>query len=161
MGQQCPDRSSESLKKGALLMSEENNTPREPRSLPVFNLGTQEQLNTDARKADANRFEVERVKIKCSGFWAGHNFHWIPLMRYSEPRIPVEAVWLEGKAFEVKVEGRTEIWHHHDPERLKDALAKCKKSDIKATQGRTWLFINHGTGAYAFNCSNQKIQACA
>jgi hypothetical protein len=82
-------------------------------------------------------------------------------MRYSEPRIPVEAVWLEGKAFEVKVEGRKEIWYHHDPERLKDALAKCKKSDIKATQGRTWLFINHGTGAYAFNCSNQKIQACA
>jgi hypothetical protein len=38
---------------------------------------------------------------------------------------------------------------------------RIAKSDIKATQGRTWLFINHGTGAYAFNCSKEKIQACA
>jgi hypothetical protein len=160
MGQQCPDRSSESLKKGALLMSEENNIPKEPKSLPVFNLGSQEQPNTDARNPDANRFEVERVKIKCSGFWAGHNFHWIPLMRYSEPRIPVQALWLEDDSFEVKVEGRTEIWYHHDPARLKDALAKCRPSDVKATQGRSWLFINHGTGSYAFNCANKPIEAC-
>jgi hypothetical protein len=160
MGQSCPDRSSESLKKGALLMSEENNTPQEARPLPVFNLGTQEQLNTNARNPDASRFEVERVKVNCAYFWPGHNFHWIPLLRHSEPRIPVEATWLEANAFEVKVEGRTEIWYHHDPERLKDALAKCRKSDVKATQGRPWLFINHGTGSYAFNCARAELQVC-
>lgn len=141
-------------------MSEDNNAPQEARHLPVFNLGNQEQLNEDAGKSDASRFEVEKVKVKCDFFWAGHNFHWIPLMRYSEPRIPVEAIWLEDDTFEVKVEGRTEIWYHHDPARLKEALAKCRPSDLKATQGRPWLFINHGGGSYAFNCSNKPIEAC-
>jgi hypothetical protein len=142
-------------------MSDENNTPTEAKHLPVFNLGTEEQLNTDANKTEANRFEVRRVEVKCAYFWPGHNFHWIPLLRHSEPLIPVEAAWIQGNAFEVKVEGRTEIWYHHDPERLKDALSKCRKSDVKATQGRPWLFINHGTGSYAFNCANKEIQVCA
>ncbi len=141
-------------------MSEETNAPQEARHLPVFNIGTQEQLNTDAGNPDASRFEVEKVQVKCAFFWPGHNFHWIPLMRYSEPRIPVQALWLEDDSFEVKVEGRTEIWYHHDPARLKEALAKCRPSDVKATQGRSWLFINHGTGSYAFNCAKKPIEAC-
>ena len=148
------------LEERALLMSEENNTPQEARHLQIFNIGTQEQLNTDAGNPDASRFEVEKVKVKCAFFWPGHNFHWIPLMRLSEPRIPVQAVWLEDDSFEVTVEGRTEIWYHHEPARLKSALAKCRPSDVKATQGRPWLFINHGTGSYAFNCANKPIQAC-
>jgi hypothetical protein len=161
VGRKCPDRSSESLKKGALLMSEDNIIPGEAKPLQVFSLGSQEQLNADANKSDASRFEVGKVKARCDYYSAGHNFHWIPLMRHSQPRIPVEAVWLEGNAFEVKVEGRTEIWYHHEPARLKDALAKCAKSDVKATQGRHWLFINHGTGAYAFNCDVNKVRVCA
>ena len=142
-------------------MSEENNAPQEARPLPVYNLGNQEQLNEDANKADTSRFELGKIKARCDYYSAGHNFHWIPLMRHSQPRIPVEANWLEGNAFEVKVEGRAEIWYHHEPSRLKEALAKCKMSDIQATKGRHWLFINHGTGAYAFNCDINKVRVCA
>lgn len=142
-------------------MSEENNSPQEARPLPVFDLGSQEQLNADANKAGASRFELGKITARCDYYSAGHNFHWIPLMRHSQPRISVEAIWLEGNAFEVKVEGRTEIWYHHEPARLKEALAKCKKSDVQATKGRNWLFISHGTGAYAFNCDINKVRVCA
>ena len=160
MGQQCPDRSSEGLKKGALLMSEENNNP-EPRPLEVFSSAAGNQLNSSSLDGGEDRFTLEKIQIKCSGYWPGHHFHWIPILRHSQPRIPVGVRWLQDNAFEVVVEGRTEIWYHHDPERIKEALSKCNKEDIKATQGRTWLFINHGTGSYAFNCDNKEIQPCA
>ncbi len=139
-------------------MSEEIN--KEPKLLQVFDLATGKQLSSNAASGDEAQFKVESKPVRCSGYWPGHNFHWIPLFRYSQPRIPIQAKWVSGKEFEVIVEEKTVRWFHHDPERLKEALSKAAVDGVKATQGRPWIFVETGDGAYAFNCSAERIKAC-
>ncbi len=139
-------------------MSEEND--KEPKLLQVFDLGTGKQLSSNAASGSEAKFQVETKPVSCTNYAPGHNFHWIPLFRFSQPRIPIQAKWVSGKEFEVVVEGKTVWWFHHDPERLKEALSKAAADGVKATQGRPWIFVETGDGAYAFNCSAERIKAC-
>jgi hypothetical protein len=155
----APRDQAKSLKKGALLMSEEINN-QEPGMLPVFTMKTQKQLNVTAKEGSKPNFVLDPETYYCPWYHPGHNFHWIPIFNHSQPRIPIEARWLEGKAFEVVVEGKTAVWYHHRPERLKQAISKAQPGDIKATVGRPWIFISTGDGAYAFNCDEEPIKDC-
>jgi hypothetical protein len=115
MGQLCPDRSSESLKKGALTMSERTN----------------------------NNF--------CNSYADGHHFHYIAINSASRPRVPAKIRVFGGTAFQVTVEGITNLWFTHNPQRLLISLAGARPEDIEATIGRTWLFVK---GRYSIDCFN-------
>jgi hypothetical protein len=142
-------------------MSEENNkTNDEIRYLEVFGNKDGKQLNSRALDGQASSFTLNTPQPPCQKYAAGHHFHWIPVFRYSQPRVPITAKWLEGDQFEIQVEGETVIWRHHNPERLKEALEKAKPEDIRATQGRPWIFIEAGDGAFAFNCSEEELVPC-
>jgi len=146
-------------KERALQVSEENNN-QEPEMLQVFQMESGKQFNELAKSGATPDFEITSDPVKCTGYWEGHNFHWIPLFRYSQPRIPISARWIEGQKFEVLVNGATVYWYHHDPERLKQALSKAKPDQVKATEGRPWIFISTGDGAYAFNCAEEPLKGC-
>ncbi len=146
-------------KERALQVSEENNN-QEPEMLQVFQMESGKQFNQLAKSGATPDFEITSDPVKCTGYWEGHNFHWIPLFRYSQPRIPISARWIEGQKFEVLVNGATVYWYHHDPERLKQALSKAKPDQVKATEGRPWIFISTGDGAYAFNCAEEPLKGC-
>lgn len=141
-------------------MSEKSNN-QEPKNLPVYSMGTGKQLNENAKDGVKPNFELEAKPVRCQGYWPGHNFHWIPIFRYSEPRVPITAKWIEGEKFEVEVDGKTVYWYHHDPIRLREALAKAKPGDVKATEGRPWIFISTGDGSYSFNCHDEPLKGCS
>ena len=142
-------------------MSEENNTPNEDvRYIEVFGNKDGKHLNSRALEDVPAYFTLETPNVECKKYHPGHYFHWIPIFRYSQPRVPISVKWLEGDQFEIQVEGETVIWRHHNPERLKEALAKAKPEDIRATQGRPWIFIEAGDGAFAFNCSEEELVPC-
>jgi hypothetical protein len=138
-------------------MSQDNN---QAKPLKVFSLGEAKELNSKPNEKSEADFEIEESERRCQRFQAGHNFHWIPIFNRSQPRIEIQAKWLQDNQFEVVVEGKTEIWFHHEPERLKAALARTKKGGIKATLGRPWIFVDAGDGSYAFNCSNKPMIPC-
>ncbi|NDC49271.1 MAG: hypothetical protein EBZ61_09390 [Micrococcales bacterium] len=139
-------------------MSEENK--QEPQLLQVFDLATGKQFSSNAVKGVDPQFTVQAKPVSCTNYAPGHNFHWIPLFRFSQPRIPIQAKWFSGNQFEVFVEGNTAMWFHHDPERLKEALSKASAAGVQATEGRPCIFVDTGDGAYAFNCSEEPIEAC-
>ena len=155
MGRNAP------INEGAFFMSEETNPQNnEPTYLQVFSSGTGKQLNSNALEGAEPRFELEKIAVQCSTYAEGHHFHWIPIFRYSEPRLKIKARWLEEDKFEIMTGSHTVIWRHHDPERLKAALAQAIPEDIKRTQGRPWIFIETGNGAYAFNCADEEMVPC-
>jgi hypothetical protein len=123
MGQLCPDRSSESLKKGALTMSEETNN----------NL--------------------------CYSYAEGHHFHYIAINSASKPRVPAQ-VRVLGAAFQVTVEGETNLYFTHNPQRLLISLAGAKPENIEATKGRTWLFVKGDYSTDCFNMTNEALAPC-
>lgn len=160
MGQLCPDRSSESLKKGALTMSEETQQNPVPYLLEVFSFQHHKQYASNAEEGVKKGFLLGPVRTDCQAYSAGHHFHWIPVFRYSKEKEFAEVKWLEGQSFEVKTQGTTQTWYHHDAERLKEALEKCRREDVMAIKGRPWIFIWCGDGCYAFNCSEDPITPC-
>ena len=138
-------------------MSNENN---EPKPLQIFSIGSGKQLDSRALGDTQPDYEIEKPERRCPRFQAGHNFHWIPIFNHSHPRIEIQAKWLLDNQFEVVVEGKTEIWFHHEPERLKSALARTKPGGIKATVGRPWMFVDAGDGSYAFHCADGPMLPC-
>jgi hypothetical protein len=88
---------------------------------------------------------------KCFSFADGHNLHYIAINAASRPRVPAQIKVLGGAAFLVTVEGQTNLWFTHDPQRLLIALAGAKPENIEATKGRTWLFVK---GDYSVDCFN-------
>ena len=133
---------------------------KEPKNLELFSNREGKQLNELAFDQPESDYSLETDRVPCTSYAPGHHFHWIPIFRYSEPRIPVTVGWKEGKAFVVEVEGKTEIWYHHEPERLKEALQKADPESLRATTGRPWLFVGCGNGAFAFNCSTTELEEC-
>ena len=138
-------------------MSQENN---EPKPLQIFSMRSSKQLDSRALGEAQPDYEIEKPKRHCTRFQAGHNFHWIPIFNHSHPRIEIQAKWLKDNQFEVDVGGATAIWLHHEPERLKAALATTKPGGIKATVGRPWMFVDTGDGSYAFHCADGSMLPC-
>lgn len=107
-----------------------------------------------------NEADPNNQKIPCTMFHAGHNFHWIPVFNHSHPRVPATVKWLKENQFQVMVDGSTRVWYHHQPERLKYAIANNPTGIVHVTKGRPWLFVTNGAGANAFNCSVSPVPIC-
>ena len=63
-------------------------------------------------------------------------------------------------AFEVTVEGVTNFWFTHDPQRLLIALAGARPENIEATKVRTWLFVKGDYGVNCFNMTTTPLTPC-
>jgi hypothetical protein len=96
----------------------------------------------------------------CFSFADGHNLHYIAINSASRPRVPAQIKVLGDAAFQVTVEGVTNFWFTHDPQRLLIALAGAKPENIEATKGRTWLFVKGDYGVSCFNMTTKGIVPC-
>jgi hypothetical protein len=74
--------------------------------------------------------------------------------------VPAQIKVLGGAAFLVTVEGETNLWFTHDPQRLLIALAGAKPENIEATKGRTWLFVKGDYSVDCFNMTTKGIVPC-
>ena len=148
------------LEERALLMSEETQENAVPYFLEVFSFKHHKQYASNAEDGVTKGFTLDVVRTDCQAYAAGHHFHWIPIFKYSKEKEFAEVKFLEGQAFEITTQGETHTWYHHDPERLKEALEKCRREDVMAIKGRPWIFIWCGDGCYVFNCSEEPITPC-
>jgi hypothetical protein len=96
----------------------------------------------------------------CHSYAGGHHFHYIAINSASRPRVPANIRVYGEAAFQVTVEGRTELWFTHDPQRLVIALAGAKPENIEATKGRTWLFVKGDYGVSSFNMTTSPLTPC-
>ena len=102
----------------------------------------------------------DKAKTVCHSYANGHHFHYIAINSASRPRVPATVKVFGGAAFQVTVEGVTNLWFTHDPQRLLIALAGAKPENIEATKGRTWLFVKGDYGVSCFNMSTSPLTPC-
>jgi hypothetical protein len=102
----------------------------------------------------------ETKKNVCHSYGGGHHFHYIAINSASRPRVPAAVKVFGDAAFQVTVEGVTNFWFTHDPQRLLIALAGAKPENIEATKGRTWLFVKGDYGVSCFNMTTSSITPC-
>lgn len=102
----------------------------------------------------------DKAKNVCHSYANGHHFHYIAINSASRPRVPATVKVFGGAAFQVTVEGVTNLWFTHDPQRLLIALAGAKPENIEATKGRTWLFVKGDYGVSCFNMSTSPLTPC-
>ena len=99
-------------------------------------------------------------KKVCLSYADGHHFHYIAINSASRPRVPAQVRVFGGAAFQVTVEGVTNLWFTHDPQRLLIALAGAKPENIEATRGRSWLFVKGDYSVDCFNMTNEPLAPC-
>ncbi len=104
---------------------------------------------------------VETNNKTCNSYADGHHFHYIAINSASKPRVPAAIRVYGDTAFQVTVEGKTELWFTHNPQRLLIALAGAKPENIEATKGRTWLFVKGEYGISCFNMTTRPLTPCA
>ncbi len=96
----------------------------------------------------------------CHSYADGHHFHYIAINSASKPRVPASIRVYGEAAFQVTVEGKTNLWFTHNPQRLVIALAGAKPENIEATKGRTWLFVKGDYGVSCFNMTTSPLTPC-
>jgi hypothetical protein len=96
----------------------------------------------------------------CQSYTDGHHFHYIAINSTSKPRVPATIRVYGEAAFQVTVEGKTNLWFTHNPQRLVIALAGAKPENIEATKGRTWLFVKGDYGVSCFNMTTSPLTPC-
>jgi hypothetical protein len=96
----------------------------------------------------------------CHSYADGHHFHYIAINSASRPRVPASIRVYGEAAFQVTVEGKTNLWFTHNPQRLVIALAGAKPENIEATKGRTWLFVKGDYGVSSFNMTTSPLTPC-
>ena len=96
----------------------------------------------------------------CHSYADGHHFHYIAINSASKPRVPATIRVYGDTAFQVTVEGKTNLWFTHNPQRLVIALAGAKPENIEATKGRTWLFVKGDYGVSCFNMTTSPLTPC-
>jgi hypothetical protein len=96
----------------------------------------------------------------CQSYADGHHFHYIAINSASKPRVPATIRVYGEAAFQVTVEGKTNLWFTHNPQRLVIALAGAKPENIEATKGRTWLFVKGDCGVSCFNMTTSPLTPC-
>lgn len=102
----------------------------------------------------------DKTKNVCHSYANGHHFHYIAINSASRPRVPATVKVFGGVAFQVTVEGVTNLWFTHDPQRVLIALAGAKPENIEATKGRTWLFVKGDYGVSCFNMTTTPLTPC-
>ncbi len=95
---------------------------------------------------------------RCYNYADGHHLHYIAVNKASKDRVPATVEHLGGNAFQVKLEGKSEIWFTHSPEELQLALATA--TAVEATKDRTWLFVKGKLVTQGFNLSKNQLTAC-
>ncbi len=103
---------------------------------------------------------VETNNKTCTSYADGHHFHYIAINSASKPRVPATIRVYGDTAFQVTVEGKTELWFTHNPQRLLIALAGAKPENITVTKGRTWLFVKGDYSMDCFNMTNEPLTPC-
>jgi len=96
----------------------------------------------------------------CQSYADGHHFHYIAINSASKPTVPAIIRVYGDAAFQVTVEGKTNLWFTHSPQRLVIALAGAKPENIEATKGRTWLFVKGDYGVSCFNMTTSPLTPC-
>ncbi|MBB6627140.1 hypothetical protein H5V45_07380 [Nocardioides sp. KIGAM211] len=86
----------------------------------------------------------------CASFGPGHQLHWQHWKKATAATlVPVSEVDVDGTLVEVHVAGRQPFhWLHHDPARLRDALAKAEMPILASPQ---WQALR--VDGYWFNCA--------
>jgi hypothetical protein len=102
----------------------------------------------------------EETKNVCRSYADGHHLHYIAINSASRPRVPAAVRVYGGAAFQVTVEGVTNFWFTHDPQRLLIALAGAKPQNIEATTDRNWLFVKGDYSVDCFNMTTTPLSPC-
>ena len=103
---------------------------------------------------------TQETNNTCHSYADGHHFHYIAINSASKPRVPATIRVYGEAAFQVTVEGKTNLWFTHNPQRLVIALAGAKPENIEATKGRTWLFVKGDHGVSCFNMTTSPLTPC-
>jgi hypothetical protein len=103
---------------------------------------------------------TQETNNTCHSYADGHHFHYIAINSASKPRVPASIRVYGETAFQVTVEGKTNLWFTHNPQRLVIALAGAKPENIEATKGRTWLFVKGEYGVSCFNITTSPLTPC-
>jgi hypothetical protein len=94
--------------------------------------------------------------VECDSYKAGHNVHWIPVLRKwtNEPRIPMTIRHITSNAFEITSAGETEIVYNHNPSAVIKAIQDAKPHwfkkvgntgaiTIESNRGHAWLYFSN------------------
>jgi len=97
---------------------------------------------------------------ECFSFHPGHHIHHSKIDEFSQPRTMVAISHVMDNAFLVTLNGKTEYWFHHKPERLLNALTRSYKEGIEVTRDKKFLFVYTGEAIERFSMSQENITSC-
>ena len=98
----------------------------------------------------------------CPSLHEGHNVHWIQAQQvHNDNWLPVE-IRVEGEqSFSIEAEGEgKQIWHNHDPLRLKQAIDLYPKDFFEVSLDSRVLRVKSEYGHYLFSFSTKPVTAC-
>ena len=98
--------------------------------------------------------------IECYSFHPGHRLHFKKIASFNQPRNLVDISHVMDTAFLVTLNGVTNYWYHHNPQRLLDALTRSHPEGIEVTQDKQFLFIFTGTLIERFNMTQTPLKPC-
>ena len=103
-----------------------------------------------------------RLPKPCNLYYPGHNTHWIAAgQSRSEKDTPAKVVYLGGDTFKVSPESHDPIvLHHHDPERLNEALSTYPQERFVISIPGLLLKTLDDEGDYFFSMSLDALGNC-
>lgn len=104
----------------------------------------------------------EDGSVPCGSHAAGHDPHWIQVLRVAPryPSQPVEDLEVVGTTgVRLLVGGRWEELHNHDPARLRSSWLR-RRGPARWTPGARLLSIDHGGSRGCFDLSAAPIVTC-
>lgn len=102
-------------------------------------------------------------RITCGSHAAGHDPHWIQVLRVApdRPHLAVEDLAVGGgSAVRLRVGGRWERLHNHRPDRVLEAW-QGRRGPAWWIPGARLLRIEHGGTAPCFDLASAPIEPCA
>ncbi|NDC49269.1 MAG: hypothetical protein EBZ61_09380 [Micrococcales bacterium] len=96
----------------------------------------------------------------CFSFHPGHNLHFTKIDSFNQPRNLVDISHVVDTAFLVTVNGVTDFWYHHNPDRLISALESSMPEGIEVTEDKKFLFVYTGELVERFNMAQEQFSSC-
>lgn len=97
---------------------------------------------------------------ECFSFHPGHHLHHSKIDEFKQPRYLVDVSHVIDNAFLITLNGVTEYWFHHDPQRVLEALSRSHPEGIEVTADKKFLFVYTGKRIERFNMSQEGISNC-
>ena len=97
---------------------------------------------------------------ECFSFHPGHHLHHSKIDDFIQPRSLVDVSHVMENAFLITLNGVTEYWFHHDPQRVLEALTKSHPEGIEVTADKKFLFIYTGKLIERFSMAQQEMGNC-